>query len=392
MSSTITRPTFYEGEILPAADLVATVEYPRDQVARHDRYLHSWGIVKGLQLTPGAPTKTVTGPQYVPVTLSAGIAIDGTGREIVVPQDTTLNRDDFRGEVEPLKDASVWYPVFVYGFDQGAQPSSNLTGACNTSQSTSTQENFAVTYGLPGSELDLETQHQLSVTDPPGNGVDSVWKVLVGFVQWSADANNFKAAQLQNDAGEAPRYVGVNASRVTSESGSVLISTHPAEFQGKNPILAVDIDETANNGQLVFGKLQSDGSVNPVLTISANGDITTQGQIRGAVLGGGVKVESGLATHGMTLPLPSGVTEDQVASGDAVVQTFVSLHLNGTENPDPNNGTFWGAFPLECYVDDQRRAHCRVRWFQLDAGNIGTNIEDRPAVCEYLVAAVSKQT
>jgi hypothetical protein len=220
--------------------------------------------------------------------------------------------------------------------------------------------------------------------------MSSAWYVLVGFVQWNALAGNFSGAAAQNDAGETPQYVGVNASEVTSGSGSLLLSTHRASQQGTNPIMALQLEESPD-GEFVFGKLNSDGTVTPVLTINAKGDLTTQGQIRGALAAGGVKIESGLATHGMTLPLPSGVTEDQVASGDALVQTFVSLHLNGKENPDPSiAGALWGAFPLECYVDDQRRVHCRVRWFEVDAGNVGVNIEDRPAVCEYLVSVATK--
>jgi hypothetical protein len=147
MSSPVTRPTFYEGEILPAADLVATVGYARDQMARHDRYLHSWGIAAGLALTAGTSKKDIHGNQYVPVTLKAGVAIDGTGREIVVAQDTDLNPQDFK--VTPQKDPLTWYPVFIYGVDQPALATPTLTGACNTSQPTRTQEGVTISFGNP---------------------------------------------------------------------------------------------------------------------------------------------------------------------------------------------------------------------------------------------------
>src|SRR6266481_5190994 len=328
MSSFVARPTFYEGEILPAADLVATVEYPRDQVARHDRYLHTWGIASGLEIKAGKGATDKSGNAYKPVTLTAGVAIDGTGREIVVADDVDLNPEDFLGEVNPLPPTTKpvpWYPVFLNGLDQAGQISSNLTGACSTSQPTRMKETYSISFGLPGSELNLDQQQAVNVADPPGDGTNNPWKVLVGFVQWSADANNFADAASTNDDNEGPRYVGVNAARVTSQSGALLLSTHPAGFAGKNPVMAVEIEEADKDGKLVFGKLNPDGSVTAVLTVSANGDLTTQGQIRGALAAGGVQVESGLATHGMTLPLPSGVTDDQVASGDALVQTFVSL-------------------------------------------------------------------
>jgi len=83
MSDTVVRPTFYEGEILPAADLIATVDSSRAQLARHERYVHRWGIAFGLKLT-GASRTDAQNNKYVSIPLSAGMAIDGTGREVVV--------------------------------------------------------------------------------------------------------------------------------------------------------------------------------------------------------------------------------------------------------------------------------------------------------------------
>ena len=45
------RPAFFEGQILAAADLTSAVDYGRGQAARHERYLHDWGIAEGLELT-----------------------------------------------------------------------------------------------------------------------------------------------------------------------------------------------------------------------------------------------------------------------------------------------------------------------------------------------------
>jgi len=395
MSDPVSRPTFYEGEILPSADLIATVDYPRNQMARHDRYVHRWGIVTGLNLT-GQPSASANGTSYKVVTCSAGIAIDGTGREIVVPDSVQLSPTDFLSTVSPdTNHPEYWYPVFLVGLDQAAPPSSNLTGACAGSQPTRTQETYNIVYGNPGDELNLDQQQGVSnVSDGPDDGTSNPWQVLLGFVQWVttdpsvtqfADVGDFNPA-----TGIGRRYVGVNAAEVVSGSGSLTLETHPADFSGPNPILALQIQEAPNDGKLVFGKLNPDGSITPELTVDSNGNLTVQGQIRGALAGAGVLVESGLATHGMTLPLPAGVTEDEVAAGNAVVQTHVSLHLTGTENPDPSvAGASWGAFPLECFVDDLRRVHCRVRWFEIAPG-IGANVEDKPAVCQYLIAVATK--
>ena len=95
MSSRIERPLFYENQILGAADLTATVEHSRSQQARHDRSLHLWGIASGLELT-GNDKQTAQGVAYQEITLSPGIAIDGTGREIVVPEAERLSEDRVR--------------------------------------------------------------------------------------------------------------------------------------------------------------------------------------------------------------------------------------------------------------------------------------------------------
>src|SRR2546430_15504766 len=52
------RPRYFEGQVLAAADLTAAVDYARNRAARHDRYLHDWGIAEGLALS----TEPMTDP------------------------------------------------------------------------------------------------------------------------------------------------------------------------------------------------------------------------------------------------------------------------------------------------------------------------------------------
>src|SRR5258708_5762413 len=376
MSSFVARPTFYEGEILPAGALAATVEYPRDQVARHDRYHHTRGIAAGLETKPGKAATDTSGKAYNPVTVTAGGARDGTGREIVVADDVDLNPEDFIGEVNPLPPTTKpvpWYPVFLNGLDQAGQISSNLTGACSTSQPTRMKETYSISFGLPGSELNLDQQQAVNVADPPGDGTNNPWKVLVGFVQWSADANNFADAAPTNDDNEGPRYVGLNAARVTSQSGALLLSTHPAGFAGKNPVMAVEIEEADKDGKLVFGKLNPDGSVNPVLTVAANGDLTASGQISGAVTPGSMQVQSGIAFDGMILPLPTGIDPSYAAAGKITVHTHVAFHYESLNPPH-----LLVAVPIECRVYvSTRRVHCRA--VDVTAGPPAVNV--LPALC-----------
>ena len=93
MSNEIIRPTFYEGMILGADNLTGAVDHARNERARHNRHLHSWGIAHGLTLTKEG--QSVNGDSYVNVTIQPGIAIDGTGREIVIPKAEPLVSESF---------------------------------------------------------------------------------------------------------------------------------------------------------------------------------------------------------------------------------------------------------------------------------------------------------
>jgi hypothetical protein len=377
MATYITHPTFYEGEILPAADLVASVNAARGQMARHERYFHTWGIANGLALTPASLTNT--GSLVVP----KGVASDGTGRELVVASPgITLTVADFQGQVYPTTDPSTLYPVFITGVDVPQTSSSTMTGSCASSQPTATQEVCNAAFGSAGDELHLDQQTPINVSDGPGDGVTTAaWKVLVGFVKWDAVNKQFAGVATYNQATKVGvRYAGVNAAQVVAENGSLLLATHPAGFAGGSRVLGLNLQEDPNGG-IAFGTLNANGTVQAVLTISPQGDIKTSGQITGAIATGTVQVESGLATHGTVLPLPSGVTQAQVDAGKAAVHAYVSLRLNGQETPANQ-----GLFLLECYVDNSRTVHCRVRLFN----PVGSIFTDIPAISEYVVVGVTK--
>lgn len=372
MATTVTRPTFFEGEILPASDLVATVNYPRAQMARHQRNLHIWGVASGLNLV--APT--VPGG---PPTLKAGVATDGTGREVVVPADVLLSSADFLSQVASTNDPTTLYPVFLNGLDVPQTSTSTMTGSCNTSQPTATQETYAISYGAPGSELDAASQTPPGVTDPPSDGVTTVWKILVGFVLWDPIKGQFSDVANYNPTNQVGiQSVGVNASEIVSGSGSVLIATHPAGFSGANPVMALQMHEAKSGPQLVFGQLNATGAVaSPLLTVTSTGDLIAAGQISGAVKPGSVQVQSGIAFDGMILPLPVGINPADVGAGKVTVHTHVSVHY---ESVSPAGLVV--TFPLECRVDTStRRVHCRV--VDITAGPPFLNV--LPAWCDYLV-------
>jgi hypothetical protein len=70
------RNRFFPGKLLTAEDLALEQEYFRERLKRHNRYLHGFGVVFGLEVSK-------SGGEIV---ISPGLAIDCQGNEIVVSE------------------------------------------------------------------------------------------------------------------------------------------------------------------------------------------------------------------------------------------------------------------------------------------------------------------
>jgi hypothetical protein len=201
------------------------------------------------------------------------------------------------------------------------------------------------------------------------------WDVAKAQTQFSG------AADVNPITGVGRQYVGVNAAEVVSSSGSLLLATHPATFKGQNSIMAVRIQEAPNDGQLVFGKLNPDGTIAPVLTVKSTGEVIATGQISGAVKPGSVQVQSGVAFDGMTLPLPLGIDPADVAAGRVTLHIHVSLRMDQVQTPHQY------FLPYECFVDTStRRVHCRVQQWDL-AVAVPVPGPVLASGCDYMVIA-----
>jgi hypothetical protein len=207
MSDPVSRPNFFEGQVLSAADLALGVDYARGQLARHERYLHTSGIATGLTLTVDKSTGVTQ------VKLSPGIAIDATGREIVVAAEETLAPEDLDrlGVLIPADtDASVqqanrpWHPVFLVGRDESSTAPS-LSSGCGSNAALPRRmtETYDLSYGRPGEEADEPPAVEVS----DGPVADVAVRVLIGFVQWDGQTG-FGDAQAAPAPGLAARYAG----------------------------------------------------------------------------------------------------------------------------------------------------------------------------------------
>src|SRR5688500_7716960 len=82
------RPHFYVGRLLTAADLQDGHDYFRAKLRLHNRLLHGWGAVTGLQVSGSAGTLTV----------SAGLALDCAGNELVLAEDKHIPLSNVAGQ------------------------------------------------------------------------------------------------------------------------------------------------------------------------------------------------------------------------------------------------------------------------------------------------------
>ena len=71
------RPRYFSGQLLTADDYQAEQDYFLGARRSDNRRLHGWGVICGLGVTPSGNGGVVIEP---------GLAIDGLGREIVVPE------------------------------------------------------------------------------------------------------------------------------------------------------------------------------------------------------------------------------------------------------------------------------------------------------------------
>ena len=75
------RVRFFQRQLLTADDMVTEQDYFRQKMRRHNRYLHGWGVVCGLEVT-AAPTAEAPWR----VRISGGYALGPYGDEIHVAE------------------------------------------------------------------------------------------------------------------------------------------------------------------------------------------------------------------------------------------------------------------------------------------------------------------
>ncbi|MEU6549146.1 hypothetical protein ABZ915_02520 [Streptomyces sp. NPDC046915] len=370
------RPAFHEGQVLAAADLSATVEYARGVSARHARHLHDWGVAEGLALVTEPRTDPLTNARYVEVSVSAGFAVDGTGREIVLTDPVVLRESDFEEINGADQKTSEPYPVFLATADREPAASPQPDSCAGSTARTRVEESYQIIFGRLGDERVYADPQPPAIgaapADPP-----VLWHILLGYVRWTD--GHFTGAET-TARGVPVRYSGVRADTVSAQSGSLTLRTAPATQEGKPAIVLSGGDKPS----LVFGLYRGGGALDPLMTVEANGNLRITGSFNGLLPVGSTLVTSGTATDGMLLPLPSGITAEQVADGRVVAH----VHLTPRTPPVLAESTLYS--PVEATVDENLRVRCRARLY--DPVAAPGQVVERPGAVDFLVVATVAAT
>ena len=106
------RPRYFPRQLVTAADMMLEQEYFRNRLRLHNRLLHGWGVVCGLQVAPVPRSNGNGGLESWKVRICRGLALGPYGDDITVPCDVVidLRQDSISGAAkEPCEMASdVW--------------------------------------------------------------------------------------------------------------------------------------------------------------------------------------------------------------------------------------------------------------------------------------------
>lgn len=81
MIQNLERVRYFLGKLMSAEDFQEEQSYFLNRLRRHNRFMHGWGVIAGLEVSLSKSNEVV---------VSAGLAIDCAGNEIAVPETVRL--------------------------------------------------------------------------------------------------------------------------------------------------------------------------------------------------------------------------------------------------------------------------------------------------------------
>ncbi len=286
MTEVESRPRFYEGQYLAAADLTAGVDYTRTQRARLLLGGHRWGIALGLDLME------VPGPQGVlDVVLQPGYAWDGFGRPVVVGEPAKLATSLFTSfdalfspgaPVPPPVAVEVW---IRYDEALGGGPRPGFETCEQGAAYSRVTERYAIEAGprpdvasrrdaieLAGRSIDAS--QALRAFDPaapviedasvphqvlPEEGEPALWLLPLGVVSYQpGDPGRLvaRSAEVLARHRRSREYAGVVAGSVEASGGVVRVHDRAKPYStfASDELLRVEGDVRADGDVRIYGR------------------------------------------------------------------------------------------------------------------------------------------
>jgi hypothetical protein len=277
------RTRFRDGQLLSAADLN---DEQADQIARHRRHVigpHTWGIVKGGELTVDDNGVVEVAPAF---------AYDGYGRELVLPQPRRVPAAE-RFELQNADTLDVW---LVYRRDAVDAPlgesgcdDDDRVGRWSETPvvrfTAATGGGSAVAQRPPGvPQADIPFPPSRMPPDDPTRE----WPVFLGQIRRSQGQTPGTYTYRADLTGRP--YAGARAASIEppwATPGGTRLDLDPPSGQALE--LSVDVP--------------SGGASNPILTVSDAGNVEIDGS---ATIGGDLKVGGGVVTFAPAAQLPPG--------------------------------------------------------------------------------------
>lgn len=117
------RNRYYYGKLLTEQDFNSEQRYFNDKRRMANRFLHGTGVVAGLQ---------VVGIDEKSISLEAGIALDGAGRELVAERPVVLRLEQIDGFEQIAKKGNQDFVYLCMEYEEKeAMPSHNVTSAAS---------------------------------------------------------------------------------------------------------------------------------------------------------------------------------------------------------------------------------------------------------------------
>lgn len=287
--NSIARVHYFEGQFLRTQDFVDEQAYHVAMHRRHNIAHHTWGIVNGLELV------VEDGNFFV----QPGMAVDGYGRELILPQKTALSSSAFVDKQS--NELDVW---LTYGLKSSDEAKAGFAGCGSGKNGNKTSESFyrwqetvQLRVEKPNPDfLARREPEEVAIADrtfsPVRTAPDSPeisWPVFLG--QIVSDSTNQKQP-LAVKFDDRP-YVGLVGEEIAAPSGRarVQIGSDP-QAGGRRRFAVLTRDVTMTEKPRL--EIDVDGEV------TIPGNATVQGNL--VVAGGAVEFQAGVARDPMAPP------------------------------------------------------------------------------------------